>query len=144
MRNRVKAPVEAIGTYRLILDTRHHLDLFQILYVPSVSRNLVSLSKLDIIGYSFKFGNGCSSQNILFKHNHFIGSGILCDDLYKLKLDNLFVETLLTLNEPQEACSFLKLYTPIYVGLLMFILLEEKNILSPLLMNFHVMTMSNY
>ncbi|KAL5825893.1 hypothetical protein ACOSQ3_021956 [Xanthoceras sorbifolium] len=113
MRNRVKAPVEAIGTYRLILDTRHHLDLFQILYVPYVSRNL--------------FGNGCFS---LFKHNHFIGFGILCDDLYKLKLDNLF---------PQEACSFLKLYTPIYVRLL-----EEKNILSPLLMTFHVMTMSNY
>ncbi|KAL5757170.1 hypothetical protein ACOSQ2_021916 [Xanthoceras sorbifolium] len=133
MRNRVKAPVEAIGTYCLILDTRHHLDLFQILYVPSVSRNLVSLSKLDIIGYSFKFGSGCFS---LFKHNHFIGSDILCDDLYRLKLDNLFAETLLTL--------FLKLYTTIYVGLLMFLLLEEKNILSPLLMTFHVMTMSNY
>ena len=31
MGNRVKAPVEAIGTYRLILDTGHHLDLFQTL-----------------------------------------------------------------------------------------------------------------
>ncbi|KAL5837577.1 hypothetical protein ACOSQ3_014746 [Xanthoceras sorbifolium] len=95
MGNRVKAPVEAIGTYRLILDTRHHLDLFRTLYVPSVSCNLVSLSKLDTIGYSFKFGNGCFS---LFKHNHFIGFGILCGGLYKVKLDNLFAETLLTLH----------------------------------------------
>ncbi|KAL5732717.1 hypothetical protein ACOSQ2_032409 [Xanthoceras sorbifolium] len=66
--------------HRLILDTRHHLDLFQTLCVPSVSRNL--------------FGNGCFR---LFKHNHFISSGILCDGLYKLKLDNFFAETFLNL-----------------------------------------------
>ena len=59
MGNQVKAPVEAIGSYCLILDTGHHLDLFQTLYVPSVTRDLVSLSKLDTIGHSFKFGNEC-------------------------------------------------------------------------------------
>ena len=95
MGNRVKAPVEAIETYHLILDTGNHLDLFQTLYVLSISRNLVSLSKLDASGYSFEFGNGRFS---LFKHNSFIGSGILCDGLYKLKLDNLFSESLLTLH----------------------------------------------
>ncbi|KAI0524826.1 hypothetical protein KFK09_004214 [Dendrobium nobile] len=95
MGNRVKAQVEAIGTYRLILDTGHHLDLFQTLYVHSVSRNLVSLSKLDTAGFCFKFGSGCFS---LFKCNQLIGSGMLCDGLYKLKLDNLFSETLLTLH----------------------------------------------
>ena len=78
----------------MILDTRHHLDLFQTLYVPSASRNLVLLSKLDSVGYSFKFGTGCFS---LFKHNLFIGSGALCDGLYKLKLHNLFAETLFSL-----------------------------------------------
>ncbi|XP_022846239.1 uncharacterized protein LOC111368978 [Olea europaea var. sylvestris] len=36
MGNRVKAPVEAIGTYRLILDTGHHLDLFQTLYLDNL------------------------------------------------------------------------------------------------------------
>ncbi|KAI3470069.1 hypothetical protein Pfo_026732 [Paulownia fortunei] len=55
MGNRVKALVEAIGTYCLILDTGHYLDLFQTLYVPSVSHNLVYLSKLNTVGYSFKF-----------------------------------------------------------------------------------------
>jgi len=48
MENRVKAPVEAIRTYRLKLDTGHHIDLMETLYVPSLSRNLVSLSKLDV------------------------------------------------------------------------------------------------
>jgi hypothetical protein len=95
MGNRVKVPLEAVGTYRLILNTGHHLDLFETLYVPSISRNLVSLSKLDVTGYSFKFGNRSFS---LFKHTHLIGSGILCDVLYKLNLDNLFAETLLTLH----------------------------------------------
>ena len=83
MGNQVKAPVEAIGSYCLILDTGHHLDLFRTLYVPSITRDLVSLSKLDTIGHSFKFGNECFS---LFKHKHFIGFGVLYDGLYKLNL----------------------------------------------------------
>ena len=49
MGNRVKAPVEAVETYRLNLDIGHHLDLREILYVPSLSRNLVSLSKLNVL-----------------------------------------------------------------------------------------------
>ncbi|KAL5808320.1 hypothetical protein ACOSQ3_029011 [Xanthoceras sorbifolium] len=77
----------------------HRLDLFQTLYVPYVSCNLVSLSKLDIVEYFFKLGNGCFS---LFKHNHFIGFDILCDVLYKLKLDNIVAETFLTLHQNIE------------------------------------------
>ncbi|KAA0046843.1 Retrovirus-related Pol polyprotein from transposon TNT 1-94 [Cucumis melo var. makuwa] len=50
MGNIVKVPVEAVGTYRLTLDTGHHLDLFDTFYVPSFSRNLISLSKLDTSG----------------------------------------------------------------------------------------------
>ena len=95
MGNRVKAPVEAIEIYCLILDTGHHLDLFKTLYVPSISWNLIFMSKLDTLGFSFKFGNRCFN---LFKHSHFISSGILCDGLYKLNLDNLFVEILLILH----------------------------------------------
>jgi len=48
MGNRVKAPTEAVGIYRIKLDTRHHLDLLESLCVPSLSKNLVSLSKLDV------------------------------------------------------------------------------------------------
>jgi len=66
--------VEAVGTYRLKLDTGHRLDLLKTLYVPSLFKNLVSLSRLDVTGYSFNFGNGCFS---LFKHNHLIAIGVL-------------------------------------------------------------------
>ena len=93
MGNRVKAPVEAVRTYCLKLDIIYHLDLLETVYVPSLSRDLVSLSKLDVTRYYFSFVNGCFG---LFKHNHLIGTGVLCDDLYKLKLDGLYVETVLT------------------------------------------------
>ena len=88
----MKASIEGIGTYRSILDNGHHLDLIDTFYVPSVSRNLVSLSKLDVSRFTFKFGHGCFS---LCKNNSIIGSRILIDGLYKLKLDDYFVESLL-------------------------------------------------
>jgi len=88
----MKTPIEGIGTYHLALDTGYHLDLYQTLYVLLVSRNLISLLKLDIVGISFKIGNGGFS---LFKNVHLIGSGILSDGLYKLKLDYGFAEFLL-------------------------------------------------
>jgi len=58
-------------------------------------RDLVPLSKLDVTGYSFNFGNGCFS---LFKHSHLIGNDFLCDGLYKLKLGGLYAEIVLTLH----------------------------------------------
>ena len=51
------------------------------------------MSKLDVAGYSFKFGNGCFS---LYKHTYLVGSGTLYDGLYKLNVDNLNAETLIT------------------------------------------------
>jgi len=95
MGNKVKASVEVVETYRLKLNTGYHLDLLEILYVPSLSKNLVSLSKFNVTGYSFNFGSGCFS---LFKHNHLIYISALCDGLYKLKLDGLYAETVLTLH----------------------------------------------
>ena len=105
MENRIKGPVEVVRSYHLILDIGYHLDLFKTLYVFFfVSRNLVSLSTLDSTRYSFKFGNGCFS---LFKHNHIIDYGILSDGSYKLKLDDLFTETMLTLHHNIDTkCDF--------------------------------------
>ena len=87
--------LKAIGTYLLILDIEHHLDLLETCYVPSLLWNLFSWTKLDKTGYSYNFGNGCFS---LFKHNYLIDTSTLCDYLYKLNLDNLFSKTLLTLH----------------------------------------------
>ena len=74
--NRVKVPVVAIGTFRLFIDIDCYLDLFQTLYFPSISRNLVSMSKLDLEGYCFSFRNKRFS---LFKNSSFVGFGSLCE-----------------------------------------------------------------
>ena len=95
MGNRVKVLMEVAETYRSILDIGHYLNLLETLYVPSLSKNLVSLSKLDVTRYSFNFGNGCFN---LFKYNHLIGIGNLCDALYKLNLNGLYAEMILTLH----------------------------------------------
>ncbi|XP_057969384.1 uncharacterized protein LOC131158531 [Malania oleifera] len=93
MGNRIKVPVEVVKTYRLILDTGYCLHLYETFYVPSISRNLVSLSKLDVSGYTCNFNKGFFN---LFKDTYMVGCGMLCDGLYKLKLDNHYAETLLT------------------------------------------------
>ena len=54
MVNRMKARIEGIGTYRLILDTGYRLDLEKCLYVPEYARNIVSVSRLDILGFDWK------------------------------------------------------------------------------------------
>ncbi|XXG72827.1 hypothetical protein AAC387_Pa07g1837 [Persea americana] len=47
MGNKKESRVEAIGTYRLVLDTGHVLDLDNTFLVPDISRNLISVSRLD-------------------------------------------------------------------------------------------------
>jgi len=95
MHNKEKVLVEAVGTYRLILNTEYHLDLIDTFYVPSITRNFIFLSKLHVDRYSFKFGNGCFN---LFKSTFMIWSGTLYDGLYKLNLDNLYAKTFMTLH----------------------------------------------
>ena len=95
MRNKNKVLVKDIGMYCLILNIGHYLDLLQTLYVPIFSHNLVSLSKLDVMRFVFKLGSRSFS---IFKNNRLIGSRILCDGLYKFKLDNVFGETLMTIH----------------------------------------------
>ena len=97
MGNRMKAPIEGMRTYLLVLDIRCHFDLLQTLYVPSLSRNLVFVSKLDVIGFTFKIGNGC--LNLFNKNDSLIGSGIHMDGLFKLKLDVNFFASLMCVHQ---------------------------------------------
>ena len=91
----MKAPIEAIGAYRLFLNTNKHIDLFQTFYVSSLSRNLVSLPKLDLDGDFINFGN---KSFTLFKNTYFVGFDIFSDGLYKFNLHDEFAKTLLTLH----------------------------------------------
>jgi hypothetical protein len=93
--NKLFSPVVAVGTYRLILKTGYVLDLENVFYIPSFSRNLISISKLDVFGYGFWFINSIFS---IFRNNNFVGGGIKVDGLYKLSLDPNFENNYLSLH----------------------------------------------
>ena len=79
--NRVEA--EAIGDLSLELDDCFVLQLSDILYVPSLRRNLISVSCLDSDGYDCHFGNG--KCQIVF-NNKCVGLAFQQDKLYLLSL----------------------------------------------------------
>ena len=83
--NKMGSPVEAIGTCTLTLDNGFVLVLERTFYVPSFSRNLISVSRLVPLGFSFTFQDNVF--NLFYKSNN-IGTGILADGLYRICLQN--------------------------------------------------------
>jgi len=57
----MKARIEGIRTYRLILDSGCCLDLEECLYVSVCARNLIFVTKLDKLRFNFRIGNGSFS-----------------------------------------------------------------------------------
>jgi hypothetical protein len=55
--NDVEAEVEVIGELPLEMNNDFILRLHNVLYVPSLSRNLIFVSCLDDDGYDYQFGN---------------------------------------------------------------------------------------
>ena len=79
--NQISFHVEAVGTYKLVLRFGFVLNLENFFFVPSFSKNLISVSRLLPYGFSFKF------VGILFhliKDNVVVGDGILDNGLFKL------------------------------------------------------------
>ena len=85
--------VEATGHFRLLLKTGIYFDLKEIFIVPSFRRNLVSISVLDKLGYTYSFGN---SQFSLFLNSNIVGTGSLSGfgNLYLLGIIASYYETL--------------------------------------------------
>jgi hypothetical protein len=86
----------------LILKSGFILDLHDVIYISSMIRNLISVSRLDACGFMFQFGN---SELRLYHNSKYIGSKLLCDNLYKLCLDYSFSKSLLSLNVTDVKCG---------------------------------------
>jgi hypothetical protein len=71
-----KAKVEAIGYFKILLNTRFYLDLYKIFVVLSFRWNLISISSLDKNGFSYKFENRNFS---LFLESKLVGFGKIFD-----------------------------------------------------------------
>jgi hypothetical protein len=81
--NGVKAEVQAIGELSLELNSGFVLKLSYVLYVPSLRRNLINVSRLDDDGYDCHFGNG--QCKIVF-NNKCVCLAFRQDKLYSLSL----------------------------------------------------------
>ena len=82
--NKMSSAVEGVGTYRLVLHTGYVLNLDKTFYIPSFSKNLVSVSRLAPQGFDFQFKD---VSFLIIKDSVPIGSGKLTDGLYCLSLD---------------------------------------------------------
>jgi len=83
--NKMRSRVEAIGTCRLVLSSGFVLILEKTFYIPSFSRNLISVSRLVPLGYSFEFSD--LTFNLSYK-SEIVGSGILSDGLFRINLQD--------------------------------------------------------
>ena len=81
--NGVEAEVEAIGDLSLELDDGFRLQLLDILYVPSLRRNLISVSRLYDDGYDCHFVN---SKCRIVINNKCVGLAFRQDKIYLLSL----------------------------------------------------------
>jgi hypothetical protein len=81
--NGVEAEVEAIGELSLELNNGFTLRLNNVLYVPSLNRNLISISCLDDDGFDCQF---CNRQCLILFYNKDVGLAFRQDKLYMLSM----------------------------------------------------------
>ena len=81
--NGVQADIEVVGDISLDLANGFKLVLRDVLYVPSLHRNLISVSCLDKYHYECYFGHGKCA--IWFTNAH-VGVAFLQNELYLLSL----------------------------------------------------------
>ena len=79
--------VEFIGTCSLVLSSGFILELEKTFYVPSLFRNLISISRLVPLGFSFRFSDSGFS---LSNKSKVISYGTLSDGLFHIQLQNDF------------------------------------------------------
>lgn len=83
--NGAKVAAVAIGTYLLKLPTGLVLELENCFYVPSLIKNIVSISCLNRIGYHLTFSNNCcyiTLNGVLY------GTGTLSNGIYTLDVSS--------------------------------------------------------
>ena len=87
MGNGAREDAEGVGSYELHLSTGTKLLLRDVLYVPGIQHNLLSVLALSDYGFSFSFDS--SGLNII-SDNIIYGRGSLWNNLFKLDLFDSF------------------------------------------------------
>ena len=91
-----KVQIDFLGVVRLQLSIGNFLELQDVVYIPSIRRNLILIFNLDRLGYSFLVR---TRKVKLYRDSLLIGTRVLCGSLYKLELSALSsISTTLTVN----------------------------------------------
>ena len=78
--------VETVGTCNLVLSSGFILRLEKTFYVPSFCKNMISISRLEPLGFYFIFLDFVFTLTNKFE---IIGFGELRDGIYSIKLQNV-------------------------------------------------------
>ena len=84
MENNVRISVKGIGTYKLVLRSGRTLLLYDVLYTPSIRRNLVFIIVLLKFGFNQYF---CDDNVRLCLGTTFYGSGFVLDGFIVMDVD---------------------------------------------------------
>ncbi|KAI5312613.1 hypothetical protein L3X38_041786 [Prunus dulcis] len=79
--NGVKVQVEFIGAVRIQLDSGFVLDSVDVVYIPSMTRNLISVARLVKSKLTLSFDEFGIS---IFNNKELIGNGILVGNMFQL------------------------------------------------------------
>lgn len=97
--------MQAIGVCFLTLSYIFVLKLDRAFYVQSLSQNLISISKLVPLEYSFNFSN--MSFGLLHNSNY-VGNGILFDGFYRIDFQNNITYNLLHVHKGINSVILMK------------------------------------
>jgi hypothetical protein len=75
----------AVGDLDLHLPSGLVLELSSVYFVPSISRNIISVSCMDMDGFTFFF---IKDQYFFYRDGIFYGSSQVVNGLYILEMDN--------------------------------------------------------
>ena len=79
--------MEAVGTCRLVLNTCFVLNLEQTFYIPSFCRNLISISRLVLLGFLVSFSK---TGFELIKDSNIVGISTIDNSFFKIHLRHNF------------------------------------------------------
>jgi GAG-pre-integrase domain len=83
--NVVSVVVVAVGDLDLHLPSGLILELSNVYFIPSISRNIISVSCMDMVDFTFSIKDQCFS---FYRDDIFYGSSQVVNDLCVLEIDN--------------------------------------------------------
>ena len=99
--NKMRSHVEAIGTCSLILSSGFVLNLEKTFYIPSFSKNLVSVSRLVPLDFSFNILNKFCN---IYYNSELVENGALSYGLFRFNLQNNASYTSMHVNAGIKQC----------------------------------------